>query len=78
MSSNQSTHGGVLFAVKSYIESNQIKIELPECCIACQILLKSNPFKSCASTTLRNIVASDTQTKTTLDSSVRFQAKHPL
>ena len=45
MSSNKSAHGGVFVAVKSYIESNEIKVEQPECCIACQILLKSEPVQ---------------------------------
>ena len=45
MSSKQSAHGGVFVAVKNYIESNEIKVELPECCIACQILLKFEPVQ---------------------------------
>ena len=45
LSSNQSAHGGVFVAVKNHIESNEIKVELPECCIACQILIKSEPVK---------------------------------
>ena len=45
MSSNQGAHGGVFVAVKNYIQSNEIKVELPECCIACQSLLKSEPVQ---------------------------------
>ena len=45
MSSNQSAHGDVFAAVRNYIESNEIKAELPECFIACQILLISEPVQ---------------------------------
>ena len=44
-SSNQSAHGGVFVAVKNYIESNEITVELPECCTACQILLLFEPVQ---------------------------------
>ena len=45
MSWNPSAHGGVFVAVKNYIESNEFKVELHECCITCQIFLKSEPVQ---------------------------------
>ena len=45
MSSNQIPHCGVFVALKNYIESKKIEVELLECCIACQILLISEPVQ---------------------------------